>query len=117
MALKSSIVLFLRSLDKSDESMQNIKVKVKVMAHTQESAFQSTKMNILYILDVKVEPQYCPEESRLDFKSIDNIYKNEYTFLVNLPDQIVFVDENDVREWWRNPVTGISASLKDFIII
>ena len=46
------------------------KLKVKIAANMHYCALDSLKLNILYILDSRIEPEYIPLESSFDLETL-----------------------------------------------
>ena len=101
-----------------NNSAHKIIVKVTVSAHTHEDAYKSVRANILYILDAIIDPVHLSDESNFDLEQTENNgFPHMFVFKVILPEDIVFVDEKDVRAEWRNDKENISTQLKDVFIL
>ena len=102
----------------SNLTKTRINVKVKVAAHSFDDANNTVKANLLYILDAKVEPVHLQEESTFDMEETEsNVFPHIFVLKAALPEDIVFVDENETRSEWRNNKGGFQTQIKDFLIM
>ena len=95
--------------EKDSEKQTPFKVKVKVAADAFDTALNAVKLNILYILDTRIEPNHLRSESSFDLEElIENKFPHVFVFGVTLPEKIVYIDE---QEFFK---TGGTMS-KDFL--
>ena len=103
---------------KSNDKPIPLKLKVKIAANIHDYALNSLKLNILYILDSRIEGEYLPLESLFDLtKLFENKFLHIFVFNVTLPEDIVFIDQKEICEDWRNNVKGLSTKLIEFLIL
>ena len=95
--------------DEKDTVKQTpFKLEVKIAAKTHDCAREALKLNILYILDYRVEPTYLPWQSSFDLGELArNEFPHIFVFKVTLPEDIVYIDDKEFSEDWRNNVKGL----------
>ena len=104
--------------ENDDPKPNPFKLKVKIAANSHDCALNALTFNILYILDSRIEPEYLPLESLFDLtKLIENKFLHIFVFNVTLPEDIVFIDQKEICEDWRNNVKGLSTKLIEFLIL
>ena len=99
-------------------NVQKIIVKVKIAANSYDDACNSVKSNLLYILDAVIIPLHLSDESIFDMEvSEDNEFPHTFVLKVELPEDIVHVEENETLEEWNNNKNGIRTLVKEFLIL